>query len=121
MVVWRLVALMSAKPARVLWTRLRRVLPKLGFGSLLAVSLVWAAAVSAQPIPSQSTVPEQLLRPGNKDRVTPELVADAHRRGLKVFVFTVNEPRDIAHMSALGVDGVFSDYPERVLALGSCS
>src|SRR5689334_22006975 len=28
-----------------------------------------------------------------KERVTPELVADAHERGLKVFVFTVNEPK----------------------------
>jgi len=56
-----------------------------------------------------------------KDRVTPELVADAHRRGLKVFVFTVNEPRDIARMKSLGVDGVFSDYPDRVIAPASHS
>ena len=35
---------------------------------------------------------------------------------LKVFVFTANEPADIARMSALGVDGVFSDFPERVVA-----
>lgn len=48
-----------------------------------------------------------------KERVTAKLVADAHRRGLKVFVFTVNKPVDIARMRALGVDGVFSDYPER--------
>jgi glycerophosphoryl diester phosphodiesterase len=46
--------------------------------------------------------------------VTPKLVADAHRRGLKVFVFTVNAPKEIARMRALGVDGVFSDFPERV-------
>ena len=48
--------------------------------------------------------------------VTPELVADAHRRGLKVFVFTINHPREIARMKKLGVDGVFSDFPERVVA-----
>lgn len=48
--------------------------------------------------------------------VTPALVADAHRRGLKVFVFTVNKPKDIARIAALGVDGVFSDFPERVVA-----
>ena len=49
----------------------------------------------------------------HRERVTPELVADAHRRGLKVFVYTVNEPADIARMRAMGVDGVFCDYPER--------
>lgn len=54
------------------------------------------------------------LHPG-KRCVTPDLVADAHRRGLKVFVFTVNEPADIARMKALGVEGVFSDFPERVV------
>lgn len=49
-----------------------------------------------------------------KDCVTPKLVEDAHRFGLKLFVFTVNEPEEIASMRALGVDGVFSDFPERV-------
>jgi glycerophosphoryl diester phosphodiesterase len=42
-------------------------------------------------------------------------VEDAHQRGLKVYVYTVNHPEDIQHMYQLGVDGVFSDYPERVL------
>jgi glycerophosphoryl diester phosphodiesterase len=46
--------------------------------------------------------------------VTPRLVADAHRRGLKLFVFTVNQPKEIARMKTLDVDGVFSDFPERV-------
>jgi glycerophosphoryl diester phosphodiesterase len=43
------------------------------------------------------------------------LVDDAHRRGLKIFVYTVNEPGDIARMADIGVDGVFTDYPERVV------
>lgn len=47
--------------------------------------------------------------------VNRAFVLDAHRRGLKVFVFTVNHPEDIDRMASLGVDGVFSDYPERVL------
>jgi glycerophosphoryl diester phosphodiesterase len=47
--------------------------------------------------------------------VTAPFVRAAHLRGLQVFVYTVNRPADIARMSALGVDGVFSDYPERVV------
>ena len=43
-------------------------------------------------------------------------VADAHSLGLRVFVFTVNDPDDIRRMAALGVDGVFTNYPERVLS-----
>jgi glycerophosphoryl diester phosphodiesterase len=50
----------------------------------------------------------------SKRCVTPALVADAHRRGLKVFVFTINLPGEITRMKTLGVDGIFSDFPERV-------
>ena len=42
-------------------------------------------------------------------------VADARSRRLRVFVFTVNHPDDIRRMEGLGVDGVFTNYPERVL------
>ena len=38
----------------------------------------------------------------------------AHTLGLKVVVWTVNEPGDIERMLALGVDGIISDYPDRV-------
>jgi glycerophosphoryl diester phosphodiesterase len=51
----------------------------------------------------------------DKRCVTPKLVADAHGRGLKVFVFTINQPGEIAWMKTLGVDGVFSDFPERAV------
>ncbi len=47
---------------------------------------------------------------------TRRFVEDAHRRGFRIFPYTVNEPADIARMAALGVDGVFTDFPERVRA-----
>jgi len=47
--------------------------------------------------------------------VTARFVADAHRRGLRVFPYTANEPTEIARLRDLGVDGVFSDFPERVV------
>ena len=43
-----------------------------------------------------------------------EFVDDAHRRGLQVFAWTVNKPKDITWVKALGVDGIFSDFPDRV-------
>lgn len=45
-----------------------------------------------------------------------ELIDDAHRRGMKVFAYTVNEPDDIARLKRLGVDGVFTDFPDRAPA-----
>ena len=49
------------------------------------------------------------------DFVDQRFVDDAHARGLQVYVYTANLPEDIAKMHQLGVDGVFTDFPERVL------
>jgi glycerophosphoryl diester phosphodiesterase len=46
--------------------------------------------------------------------VTPELVAAAHDAGLKVVVWTVNEPAEMARHIAFGVDAIVTDYPDRL-------
>jgi glycerophosphoryl diester phosphodiesterase len=46
--------------------------------------------------------------------LTADALAEARGLGLKVVVWTVNEPADIERMLALGVDGIISDHPERV-------
>ncbi|MDF1829334.1 glycerophosphodiester phosphodiesterase [Cycloclasticus pugetii] len=47
-------------------------------------------------------------------KVTPKWVDRAHDLGLKVYVYTVNKVVQIRRMKELGVDGVFSDYPNRL-------
>ncbi len=49
--------------------------------------------------------------------VEPGLIAAAHERGLQVFTWTVNDPAQVRSQVALGVDGVISDYPDRLLAV----
>jgi len=49
--------------------------------------------------------------------VTPAKLAEAKSLGLMVVVWTVNEPADIARMIEWKVDGIISDYPDRVKAL----
>jgi len=44
---------------------------------------------------------------------TPGLVSRVHAESLKLFVFTVNAPADIERMERIGVDGIFSDFPDR--------
>ena len=43
-------------------------------------------------------------------------VARARARGLQVYVYTVNDDEALARCRAARVDGVFSDYPDRILA-----
>jgi len=45
--------------------------------------------------------------------ITSELVDEAHSKNLKVFVYTVNHPDDIHQLNKMGVDGIFSDYPDK--------
>lgn len=47
-------------------------------------------------------------------RMSLEFVSMARGLGLKIYPWTVNEPGDIARAKAMGVDGLISDYPERV-------
>ncbi|HFK2925015.1 TPA: glycerophosphodiester phosphodiesterase [Aeromonas hydrophila] len=49
------------------------------------------------------------------DFVDQSLVQDAHDRGLKVLVYTVDEPADQAMLAAIGVDGIFTNRPDRFL------
>ena len=45
---------------------------------------------------------------------TRENVKQAQNAGFKVNVWTVNEPADILRMKDFGVDGIISDYPDRL-------
>jgi glycerophosphoryl diester phosphodiesterase len=47
--------------------------------------------------------------------VTPRSVRAAHRNNIAVHVWTVNETADMQRLIDMGVDGLISDYPDRVL------
>ncbi len=43
-----------------------------------------------------------------------EVMAELRMHRLQTYPWTVNEPNDIARLKALGVDGIISDYPDRL-------
>jgi glycerophosphoryl diester phosphodiesterase len=45
-------------------------------------------------------------------RVNKEIVEACHKKNIKVLVYTVNTAKEAAEIAALGVDGIFSDYPD---------
>lgn len=46
--------------------------------------------------------------------VTKSMVEACHQRGLVVFAYTVNDRQDIKEVMSLGVDGIVSDFPDRL-------
>ena len=48
----------------------------------------------------------------NLEFINKNLVEDAHRRGMKIFVYTVNHPEDVSRVKKLNVDGIYSDFPD---------
>jgi glycerophosphoryl diester phosphodiesterase len=48
------------------------------------------------------------------ESVVPEFVAQARGLGLRVMVYTVNTATDAMRMRQMGVDGIFTDFPDRV-------
>lgn len=49
------------------------------------------------------------------DTATRRLVDAFHHEGLLVFVYTADDPGDIQHALSVGVDGVISNFPERIV------
>src|SRR5438105_4527494 len=69
----------------------------------------WNAALAlAAELGGEAIPPERTL-------VRAATVPEAHRLSLEVRTWPVNRPNDIVSLAALGVDGIFSDYPERLL------
>lgn len=86
----------------------KQMVPEIPVGVLVCgVPLDWAACATELGAQALNI---------SADFADPKLVRDAQVRGLKVYAYTVNHPDDITALRTLGLDGVFSDYPERVLA-----
>ena len=76
----------------------------------------WTAGFN--PVDHGKSVPRAVKAAGGKiwsplfADVTAPVIKEAHDLGLKVVVWTVNRPEDMARMIDLGVDGIISDRPD---------
>lgn len=46
--------------------------------------------------------------------ITPKMVEKVHAKNMKIIPWTVNETKDMQKMIHLGVDGIITDYPNRI-------
>ena len=53
------------------------------------------------------------------DLVTPVMLVEARKKDLQVVCWTVNQPAHMRLLIQAGVDGIMSDYPDRLVAAGA--
>lgn len=69
---------------------------------------------SYSPAMSALQTPEYV---GGLQIISKEFIAAAHGRNLQVHVWTINEPAAMQRLLEIGVDGIMTDYPNRLLNL----
>ncbi len=90
--------------------RLRELEPRARIGLLVARRYPREAVKRARALGAEALHAEAGLVDGR-------LVEEAHAAGLAVHVFTVDAPRAMRRFLALGVDGIFTNHPDRMRAL----
>ncbi len=75
------------------------------------------SATAGEPPPEGFVALQVPAEFGCRPLVTREFVAHAHRHGLEVHVWTINEPEEMQRLLDLGADGIVTDYPGRLAAL----
>jgi glycerophosphoryl diester phosphodiesterase len=84
----------------------RRLDPSIMTGLLVEVA-------DGDPVQATIDVGGRQLCP-RADLVTPELVERAHAKDLLVATWTVDQPEEMRRVIAAGVDGVMSNFPDRL-------
>lgn len=79
---------------------------------------VWAWARSRLGLPRRRPPYRAFSLPEYRDHlrvVDPRFVRTAHRAGLPVHVWTVDDPADARRLRAIGVAGIVTNFPERMV------
>ncbi len=88
---------------------IKRINPHIATGILYAAGLIepWAVA---------ETVGADALHP-HFHYIWPEVVVESQKRGYRVHPWTIDSPDDLQRWKAFGVDGITTDFPDRLIEL----
>ncbi|MBM4297669.1 MAG: glycerophosphodiester phosphodiesterase, partial [Deltaproteobacteria bacterium] len=90
--------------------RLRELAPE------ATLAVIYGAASGADPLDAAEQLGAQAIHV-QKELATRQWLNRAWDQGLDVYVWTVNDLREMEAFAGLGVQGLFSDYPERFAKL----
>jgi glycerophosphoryl diester phosphodiesterase len=77
------------------------------------IGLIYGAPVREDPIAAGIELRARSIHV-QKELASRDFLSRAWAEGFDVYVWTLNSPADIEKFTALGVQGIFSDYPERL-------
>lgn len=63
------------------------------------------------------TVDQPPYRIGSNTLVDSKSLAWAHAHGIAILTWVVNDPKDLQHLVDIGVDGIYTSYPDRLLKI----
>jgi len=81
------------------------------------VLAVIQSAADGSPPETPAMVLQIPLEFANRPLVTEALIAHAHRHGIQVHVWTINDEEEMSALLDLGVDGIITDHPQRLADL----
>ena len=97
----------------------RRLRPDWQYGAPMGEvrKIVFASKLRLQRLVSTAADIFMIPETHNQMRVLDErLLHELHRRGKKVWVWIINENADVERLRAQGVDGVFTEFPQRIVS-----
>ncbi|MSR78423.1 MAG: glycerophosphodiester phosphodiesterase [Candidatus Omnitrophica bacterium] len=86
------------------------------FLSLQEVLALWKIRdrSSNKPCLHQGHIASMPLRYRGLKLDHPDWLEFLHRLGIKIFFWTINDPREVKRLAGLGVDGMITDNPEKI-------
>ena len=85
-------------------SQIKAIEPKIEIG-ILIYGLPWEYIKIAQKLQANIVI-------SNIDYVDAKFVAAVHQENLQAWAYTINKPQDISKMRKLGIDGIFTNYPD---------
>lgn len=91
-------------------SRIRELAPEASLGVIVSSSIKENPFEAARRLAANSLHVQREI-------ATRDFLAEAWEEGFDVYVWTVNEVRDMEALAAMGVQGLISDFPERLWKL----